>query len=387
MLINPIKEDPELQAILKQLNSVQRHEFTRWRTSFLARYESFLDKSGTEIATKKYRHYSESVTALMRVIFKVEAFVRQRDLMPDKSTVKARHALSEMSKQITVVIEEQDALLPATGQMEKEIGYGKFIMGAVLVRDSFSDYRRLSMCVDSLENLHLVLTNVANRQIMEEMERFGTKFQTFCDVVSDLGLRGTLEKCHEFVPVVMENPATSTSNPDAVSGDLCPSNNEQVNRALTSEKKTSNDNAAYVDSDECVERATAQSEDDEIAPRLAFPGSHTSRLGEDSDKDTVSEDSKGWSDDSDDSDKDDSVSKNNNKDSSSESDEETDVKKRPEVSSRVLPATVRQGDAASLSFPSPEAPKRYAKKKVVTEPFIDPKDDPAYAPSTFLFGM
>ena len=212
MATNPLHHDPELKGILQKLNDIQSHEFSGWRKSFLDRYETFLEDEGTEIASRKYHHYSKSVKGLARVILDVKAIVEKGDLSPHKSTVRGRYALAELSECITAVIAEQDALLPTTRQMEKECGFGKFTMGAVLLRDNFSEYRRLALCVKWLSELRIQLRRVANRQVMEELERFGVKFQSFCHIIADLGLHDTVVKCQEFVPVFDDEESTAVES-------------------------------------------------------------------------------------------------------------------------------------------------------------------------------
>ena len=97
-----------------------------------------------------------------------------------------------MNKNLTLIIDEQDALIPQTNQIEKKCGYNKFHMGAILIRDNFKEYGKLTNCRDTLQEMRTQsLNDVADKQILEEMDNFAIKLQKFCDVMADLGLFGT----------------------------------------------------------------------------------------------------------------------------------------------------------------------------------------------------
>lgn len=199
MSSNPLLEDVKLKNMLKTLPGISTEkEFRGWRQEFLDRLDAFLDEHGTQRARKTYAKFSKSVLKLVRIILKLKSYVDKGDIGTDTATVMARRCISELSAQITVTLKEWEALVPATGQIEKELGYTKFNMGAVLVRDSFSDYTRLSMCSDSLIRMRLLLQQVANRQILAEMEQFGVELSKFCDLMSDLGLYDVMMKSRQL---------------------------------------------------------------------------------------------------------------------------------------------------------------------------------------------
>ena len=64
-------------------------------------------------------------------------------------------------------------------------------MGAILIRDNFKEYGKLTNCRDVLHEMRTQsLNDVADKQILEEMDNFAIKLQKFCDVMADLGLFG-----------------------------------------------------------------------------------------------------------------------------------------------------------------------------------------------------
>jgi hypothetical protein len=187
-----MKIDPELKDLLDKLEFVKTpRTFRRWKGSFLTAWEKYLEEKNIEAADKAYNDFSKSMKHFVELINNVNSHIEKGELTVERTTVKARNALNEMSKVMTMVIDEEDALIPQTGALEKERGYNKFHIGAVLVRDDFDEYGRLSYCADILQKMRTdSLGEVADKQILEEMDNYKAKLKKFCDVMADLGLFG-----------------------------------------------------------------------------------------------------------------------------------------------------------------------------------------------------
>jgi hypothetical protein len=192
--------DPALKEMLDKLDFVKSgRSFKRWKSSFLAKYESFLEQANIDKALVAYKAFSGSMVAFAKQNSVLNKYVDKGELSEEKYTVKGRNSLNEMSKLMTALIRELDDLIPSTGSMEKQRGYNKFHMGAVLIRDDFAEYSNLSACGDVLKHMREVsLNDVADKQILEEMDNYGAKLQKFCDVMADLGLYQVMLKCIEF---------------------------------------------------------------------------------------------------------------------------------------------------------------------------------------------
>jgi hypothetical protein len=192
--------DPALKEMLDKLEFVKSgRAFKRWKSSFLAKFESFLEQSNIDDALTVHKHFSASMGVFVKQVSVLNEFVDKGDLSEEKITVKGRNSLNEMHKLMTDVINELDDLIPSTGAMEKKRGYTKFHIGAVLIRDDFSEYSRLSSCGDILKHMREVsLNDIADKQILEEMDNYGAKLQKFCDVMADIGLYQVMLKCIEF---------------------------------------------------------------------------------------------------------------------------------------------------------------------------------------------
>jgi hypothetical protein len=142
---------------------------------------------------------STSMTSFLKQVSVLEKFVEQGELSEEKYTVKGRNSLNEMSKMMTALIREFDDMIPSTGAMEKQSGYTKFHISAVLIRDDFAEYTRLSACGDILKHMREVsLNEIADKQILEEMDNYGVKLQKLCDVMADLNLYEVMLKCIQY---------------------------------------------------------------------------------------------------------------------------------------------------------------------------------------------
>jgi hypothetical protein len=198
---NPLKFDPTLKGMLDKLEHIKSYTtFKRWRGSFLAHFETFLEQSNIDVALAAYQHFSKNMQAFVKDTAKVQDHVEKGELSIEKYTVKAKTALGEMTKVMFGVTQELDELIPSSATVEKQKGYNKFHMGAVLIRDDFAEYGRLTACGDILSHMRKVsLNEVADKQILEEMDNYGVKLQKFCDVMADLGLYELMMKCLQFV--------------------------------------------------------------------------------------------------------------------------------------------------------------------------------------------
>lgn len=178
---NILKSDPDLKDLLGQLDTIRTVKtFKRWKSSFLTRWHEFLEQANCDKAQGAYDDFSHSMAKFIQMLQEVDAFVTSGDLTTDRTTVKARNSLNEMSKVLTRTIGEKDDLIPQTASLERQRGYNKFHMGAVLVRDNFGEYGRLCEAKEILKHMRgESLNEVADKQILEEMDNFTVKLQKF----------------------------------------------------------------------------------------------------------------------------------------------------------------------------------------------------------------
>ena len=187
---NPLKFDPELRDMLDKLDTITSYKkFQGWRSSFLSRFESFLVQDGIEYAKGGYKDYCKVMDNYVKSLNKVEQFVESGDLTNERVTVKGRNSLNEMCKQLESAVRETESLIPATGQDEKKRRFTKYQLGAVLIRDGFSEYDKMKYVSEALKKLgENKLSELADKQQLELFASYTSQLQRFCDVMADLGL-------------------------------------------------------------------------------------------------------------------------------------------------------------------------------------------------------
>jgi hypothetical protein len=211
---NPF-ERGELKSLLDELTTIDSNlQFRRWKRSFLLGYEKILDVECVAAAEGYYSSFAESVAKLLATVTTLQEFIDKGDLSEERCTVKARKCVAESGRRLEDVIEKTVALMPGTVDMEREWGYTKFHMGALLIRDGFQEYSHLAACADILEHMRKVtLVVVADKQILERMDDFRNKVDVFCDVMADLGLYDAMMTCNELNQLPYEETPSPTPPP------------------------------------------------------------------------------------------------------------------------------------------------------------------------------
>lgn len=206
---NPLKTDPELKRRLAELPRINtRKDFARWRTSFLERYECFLEQEGTGKAQPAYDQFRKELTKLNALTSAVKEDLPTTDRISVEGDeeptfhvkVSTRRRLAEWNKQLGRMALALTALTPCSLELEKACGYTKFQLGALLVRDGFAEYNVLAVIEETCDFLReqTCLSQIADRQVMESILEYQTKLAIFCDIMADLGLYQAMLKCHEI---------------------------------------------------------------------------------------------------------------------------------------------------------------------------------------------
>lgn len=214
---NPF-EKGELKALLDDLMApiTSNLQFRRWKRSFLEGYEKILDVECVAAAEVTYSDFADSVAKLLALVTELQEFIDKGDLSEERRTVKASKCLNEANRLLEEVIVKTGELMPGTMEKEREVGYNKFHMGALLVRDGFAEYSHLAACADILEHMKTVtLVAVADKQIIEHMDGYRLRVDIFCDVMADLGLYDAMLVCNDLnkLPYEETPPPTPTPTP------------------------------------------------------------------------------------------------------------------------------------------------------------------------------
>ncbi len=202
LINNPIRIDPTLKALVEeQLADVNSHRsFKLWKSSFLNRFDTYLTEEGSPLALKQYADFAVSVEGLTKYVDQLQNYVERGDLSLDRTTVRGRNALNEMNKCLVELMEQERDLIPARSSDEKRLGYSKFHLAAMLVRDGFREHERLHHCYQVLAMLKETtdLKHIADRQQLDEIENFEKQLIRFRDIMYDIGLLEVMIKSRQY---------------------------------------------------------------------------------------------------------------------------------------------------------------------------------------------
>lgn len=215
-----------MKEMLAQLDSINsQRSFQRWKVTFLERFEQFLDGNAVSLAEDNYQSFTLSMGKTSRLVKRLYGFLQTGELTPPDSetgegervTVKARKALTDLHSQIDELMDHLTGMLPASTAEEKELGYTKYHLGAVLIRDGFVEYDRLVTCDEILQHMRWeALQHVADRVLLDQMEYYHDRLQMFCDVMADLGLLAAMVRCRQLLYVEEEEDDESEDEDQSV---------------------------------------------------------------------------------------------------------------------------------------------------------------------------
>eukprot|EP00523_Entomoneis_sp_CCMP467_P007620 CAMPEP_0168728568 /NCGR_PEP_ID=MMETSP0724-20121128/5750_1 /TAXON_ID=265536 /ORGANISM="Amphiprora sp., Strain CCMP467" /LENGTH=547 /DNA_ID=CAMNT_0008775415 /DNA_START=121 /DNA_END=1761 /DNA_ORIENTATION=- len=278
-LTNPLEDDPVLKDLLAQLDRIQtRRGFTKWKDQFLTQFEMHLEGTNVTKASQRYHSFAKRIDRLALLLKQLEGLIRGGLCTPQKCTVGSHKTLAELKKALTGMIEHTQSLVPGTLEVEQKAGYTKFDMGAVLVRDGFVEYDRLVICNEILLHMKKVsLAEVADRQLLEEMDRYWQKVEAFYQIMgTDLGLHGAILRCRKILRAE-DDEFLQYENSD----DMSPFDKEAMEevRALSQKEKAAAAVLHEANNDNDDEEADQNDEDDdEKVSELTTPTTSASEM-------------------------------------------------------------------------------------------------------------
>ena len=156
-----MNEDPSLKSLLSDVSTVRDEVgFDKWRTSFLECYTQYLDKSGSAKAESAFKDFTTGLGALKKVNTKLEGLIEKGDLSVDRVSVKGKMAMSELKAKVGNTVQHLQQLLPTTEKEIQSLGFSKWHMGAVLVRDGFTEYAIMMQSQAVLRSLILMVRSI-----------------------------------------------------------------------------------------------------------------------------------------------------------------------------------------------------------------------------------
>ena len=193
MAANPLLADPELRKLLASCRNETKtaKEFDKWRKSFLERVDDILknDDGGVERASQSYARVSAEVDHFGRKVLTLQQMVHNGHITKTTASVRGKKALSEIKDSATQAMFHLIEWMPAVRKDEITLGYTKWQLGAVLVRNGFKIYETMILCRDILFKAKTdCLDHFADRQTLDAIDYYARQIDQFCSVMSDLGL-------------------------------------------------------------------------------------------------------------------------------------------------------------------------------------------------------
>ena len=198
---NPLTENPELKQLLNEISDIPDvHRFERWREEFLKEFDKYLDPVKTKHADNAYSQFAKGVMSLAKDVRRLEILMERGDMREDKCSVQAHKCLGNFHSKIGKITDLMGKLMPPTQEAEREAGFSKFNLGAILVRDGFVEYDRLEKIQIHLQGLRKDgLDKVADTLVLQAINRYTTTFNQLLDILADLGLYQVMEQCTSFI--------------------------------------------------------------------------------------------------------------------------------------------------------------------------------------------
>ena len=98
-ITNPIKQDPELKALVDELGGIKKEEaFARWRESFLDKYENYLDRDSIARARAADDRMLAKMKSFAKPVMTAQKCIASGDIDSHRCNVRGQNALNELSE-------------------------------------------------------------------------------------------------------------------------------------------------------------------------------------------------------------------------------------------------------------------------------------------------
>jgi hypothetical protein len=201
MAENPFKTDSKLRTLLADVDSIKSDAaLMTWKQSFLKVYESYLDPDGFLNAQDANGRIIKKLQTLAAVSFKVETVTGNGNISEEQVTAEGRRALGNWTAEMQQVEQTVGAFCPKTSADEEKVGYNKFELGAVLIKNGFQPYEIMLTTRDFIVELRdgPLKGTILDSNALSIMDFYVRGIQSFVDIMADLGLLKFMTKCVEI---------------------------------------------------------------------------------------------------------------------------------------------------------------------------------------------
>jgi hypothetical protein len=190
MAENPFVSDSKLKQLLEDVDTLESNDaFMKWRKSFLQVYESYLEPDGILNAQDSNDRLIKKLESLAKTSLKVKPLCANGNICQEQVTAEGHRALGNMTEEMRHVEVAVGEFVPKTSKNADEVGYDKFELGAVLIKNGFHAYDIMLSTKDFITELRDgPLDGVLDKNALSIMDFYVRGIQSFVDVMADLGL-------------------------------------------------------------------------------------------------------------------------------------------------------------------------------------------------------
>jgi len=212
---NPLANDAKLQQLLQDVGSIKSDAaLASWRTSFLKVYQKYLDPDGVLNARDADGRLAKKLQGLAKASLKVQTLVGSKNISSKQVTAEGWNGINNLNAQMKEAEAAINAFCPKTSKDEDKVGYDKFELGAVLIKDGFHVYEIMTTTkAHILELREGPLDGIIDSNSISIMDFYFRGVDSFIDVMADLGLMGLAKQCVEVYQKV-ERPKPSEPGPN-----------------------------------------------------------------------------------------------------------------------------------------------------------------------------
>jgi len=198
-------DDEKFKSSLQSADGVESYEqFKEWKGDFLNTYKQHLNPLGTATAREADEELYFELEKLVRACLATKNLVREGKISPDSSTVAGQRTMNEMTTVMKNCETTIENYFPKTKAAEKLVGYTRFELAAVLVRDGFRNYGLMCATRDYLAGLVTeggCLSEVLQDNQLTIVMYYFRSLEAFQEQMADLGMYQIMEAVQEIYKI------------------------------------------------------------------------------------------------------------------------------------------------------------------------------------------
>eukprot|EP00934_Nitzschia_sp_Nitz4_P009315 Nitzschia sp. Nitz4//scaffold117_size69655//67930//69153//NITZ4_006033-RA/size69655-processed-gene-0.33-mRNA-1//1//CDS//3329533678//9305//frame0 len=201
--------DQKLKDLLATADDIKSLEhFIYWKDEFLSTFRHYLDPVESANARVADEKLYARLQKLAKSCLRVKTLCSEGGIDKEGSSVRGIKALNEFVAEISRVEKDVEDYFPKTSEDEQNVGYNKFNVAAVLVRDGFRVYELIVITRDYIASLRdgpLQEGDILKPNARSIINYYFKVIDTLCDTLADLGLHKLMDKCVELYKIRPRN--------------------------------------------------------------------------------------------------------------------------------------------------------------------------------------